>query len=229
MGLFQYRVEHRREVTRRGVDDLQYVGSRGLLRQRLARLGQEPGVLHRDDGLCGEVLEQRDLLVSEWTDFLAKCGNRAKHCTIFPKRYYQQRSRAAKLDEALIPFAFRHAVCRDIGDVDKLAASHARPRGIVVPQRHPTQLTPIFCKLRFPMNRHCSIPVTIEHQQAAHRGAAKCMGLLQDRIEYRGEVAGGGIYDLQYPSGGSLAGKRLVELLTQLRVGTPKFSDLVVG
>ena len=41
-GLIQYRIEYRREVTGRGVDDLQYLGGRSLLLQCLARLGQEP-------------------------------------------------------------------------------------------------------------------------------------------------------------------------------------------
>ena len=38
--LFEHRVEYRREVAGRGIDDLQYLGGRGLLLQRLARLGE---------------------------------------------------------------------------------------------------------------------------------------------------------------------------------------------
>jgi hypothetical protein len=37
--LFEHRVEDRGEVARRAVDDLQYLGGRGLLLQSLARLG----------------------------------------------------------------------------------------------------------------------------------------------------------------------------------------------
>jgi hypothetical protein len=37
--LLQNRVEHRRQITRRGVDDLQDFGGRSLLVQCLARLG----------------------------------------------------------------------------------------------------------------------------------------------------------------------------------------------
>ena len=48
----------------RRVDDLQYLGGRGLLLQSLARLGQEPRILHRGDRLRREVFEQRNLLVS---------------------------------------------------------------------------------------------------------------------------------------------------------------------
>src|SRR6266446_6790341 len=45
MRLFQYRVEHRGEITGRRIDDLQYLGGGGLLLQRLAPLGQEPRIL----------------------------------------------------------------------------------------------------------------------------------------------------------------------------------------
>ena len=69
--LLQYRVEHRGEVAGRGIDHLQYLGGRGLLLQRLARLGQQPRVLHRDDRLRRKVLQQRDLLVGERPDLRA--------------------------------------------------------------------------------------------------------------------------------------------------------------
>src|SRR5215472_6146975 len=62
-GLFEHRVEHRSEVARRAIDDLQYLGGRGLLLEGLARLGQQPRILHRDDRLRREILQQRDLLV----------------------------------------------------------------------------------------------------------------------------------------------------------------------
>ena len=49
----------------------QDLGGRGLLFQCLARLGDQPRVLHRDDRLRREVLEQRDLLVGERAHLLA--------------------------------------------------------------------------------------------------------------------------------------------------------------
>ena len=39
--LFEHRVEHRREVAGRGIDDLQNLGGRGLLLQRLVALRSE--------------------------------------------------------------------------------------------------------------------------------------------------------------------------------------------
>src|ERR1700720_905416 len=58
--LFEHCIEHRREVAGRGIDDAQHLGRRGLLVERLARLGDEARVLHRDDRLRREVLPQRD-------------------------------------------------------------------------------------------------------------------------------------------------------------------------
>ena len=71
MRLLQHRVEHRRQIAGRGVDDLQHFGGRGLLFQRLALLGHQPRVLHRDHRLGGEVFQQSDLLVGEGADLLA--------------------------------------------------------------------------------------------------------------------------------------------------------------
>src|SRR5437870_8164483 len=59
--LLEHCVEHRREITGRAVDDPQQLGSRRLLLQGVARLGDEPRVLDCDDRLFGEVLDQLDL------------------------------------------------------------------------------------------------------------------------------------------------------------------------
>jgi hypothetical protein len=61
-------------------DELMTFRGGGLLFESLARLGQEPRVLHGDDRLRGEVLQQSDLLVCERADFLAVERNR-------PERY----------------------------------------------------------------------------------------------------------------------------------------------
>jgi hypothetical protein len=57
--------EDRREVAGGAVDDLQYLGGRGLLLQRLARLGQQPRVFHRDHRLVSKSSDQLDLLLAE--------------------------------------------------------------------------------------------------------------------------------------------------------------------
>jgi hypothetical protein len=69
--LLKHGVKHRGEIAGRGIDDLQYLGGCGLLLQCFARLGQQPRVLHRDDRLRREILQQRDLLVGEGSYLLA--------------------------------------------------------------------------------------------------------------------------------------------------------------
>ena len=59
------RLEHRRQIAARRVDHLQNLGGRGLLLQRLALFGDQPRVLHRDHGLIGKCLQQRDLALRE--------------------------------------------------------------------------------------------------------------------------------------------------------------------
>src|SRR5215831_8922033 len=74
--LFQYRLKDRLELTGRGVDDLQYLGRRGLLLQRLAQLGQQPRILDRNHRLVGEGAHQFDLPIRERLDPKAvKCDD----------------------------------------------------------------------------------------------------------------------------------------------------------
>jgi hypothetical protein len=53
------------QIERRAADDLEHVGSGGLLLQRFSQLVEQPSVLDGDDGLVGEVRHQLDLLVGE--------------------------------------------------------------------------------------------------------------------------------------------------------------------
>ena len=72
------------EVECRAADDLQHLGGRGLLLQRLGHLAiaglqllEQPHVLDGDDGLVGEGLEQLDLPVGERTDLAPRDDDRA--------------------------------------------------------------------------------------------------------------------------------------------------------
>src|SRR5215831_3522815 len=85
--LLQYRVEYRREVAGRGIDDAEYLRSSGLLLQGLARLGQQPRVLHRDDRLRRKILEQRDLFVGKGPYLKSARDNHSKQCVTLPQRY----------------------------------------------------------------------------------------------------------------------------------------------
>ena len=79
---FEHRVEHRLKVAGLAVDDAQHLGGRGLPIQRLSRLADEPGVLHRDHGLRREILQQRDLLLGKRSHLLAIDIYRAEKCLV---------------------------------------------------------------------------------------------------------------------------------------------------
>ena len=66
------RVEHRLQFAGRAGDDLEHLGGRGLLLQRLGQISrarlhlvEQPHVLDRDHRLVGEGRDQLDLLVGE--------------------------------------------------------------------------------------------------------------------------------------------------------------------
>src|SRR5262245_18900835 len=69
------RVEYRLQVECRTADDLEHVGSRGLLLKRFAQFVEQPRVLDCDDGLRGEILDQLNLFVGERTHLLAIDGD----------------------------------------------------------------------------------------------------------------------------------------------------------
>jgi len=61
---FQYRLN----IRRGGGDHTEDLACHGLLLQRFAQLVEQPRVLDGDDGLGGEIGQQRDLLVAEGTN-----------------------------------------------------------------------------------------------------------------------------------------------------------------
>ena len=70
-------VEHRRGVSDRRADCLQYFGGGRLMLQRLLGLVEQPHVLDGDDGLVGEGLDEADLPLVEGPDFAAPGGHDA--------------------------------------------------------------------------------------------------------------------------------------------------------
>src|SRR5262249_26896884 len=76
-GLFEYRVEHRRQVAGRGIDDLQHLRRRGLLLQGFARLGQQSRILHCNHSLVGKGANQLDLTIGERFDTMTRQANRS--------------------------------------------------------------------------------------------------------------------------------------------------------
>src|SRR5204863_5656493 len=117
--LFEHRVEHRREVAGRGIDNPQHLGGRGLLLQRFARLGDQPRVFHRDDRLRREVLEQRNLLVGERINLLAVDRDQAEKRVLFTKRNHELGSGAADLSELTKPLMPIRSVLLDVSKQDE--------------------------------------------------------------------------------------------------------------
>ncbi len=95
--LFQNRVEHRSKVAGRRIDDLQHLRGRGLLFQRFLRLGDQTRVLHRDDCLGSEVLQEGDLLIGKRADFLAKYDDNALDILILEKRHQCHGTRTSEV------------------------------------------------------------------------------------------------------------------------------------
>ena len=82
----QDRLEHRIEFARRAADDLEHLGSRGLMPQGLSQvfgarlhLIEQARILDRDYGLVGEGLQQFDLALRERSGFGAPNHHHADH------------------------------------------------------------------------------------------------------------------------------------------------------
>ena len=92
--LFQQDVEDRLKLAGRGIDDPQDLSNRLLLLQCLARLGQQPRILHRDDRLRREILQQRDLLVGERPHLLPIDLHNAEQAFVLAQRHTEIALRA---------------------------------------------------------------------------------------------------------------------------------------
>src|SRR5262249_21373055 len=65
----------------------------------LAQLIEQSRVLNRNNGLGGEILQQPDLLVGEWTNLLVKNGDCTNQLTFLEHRYGDDCPRASLLDQ----------------------------------------------------------------------------------------------------------------------------------
>jgi hypothetical protein len=101
-----------------------------------AQFAEEPCVLHRDDRLRSEILQQLDLLVGEWTDFLTVGGDITEKSIFLPQRHEKQRADAAEFDRGLHhrviagPCNLGHIV-----DLKQALALHDPRHGMVVARK----------------------------------------------------------------------------------------------
>ena len=68
-----------------------------MLLKRFPQLVEQAGILDGDDGLVGEIGDQRDLLVGEWANFLAIDDDSADHLVLTTHRYGDVRPRTAEV------------------------------------------------------------------------------------------------------------------------------------
>src|SRR5215469_354194 len=92
----------------------------------LTQFAQEPRVLHCDDRLCGEILQQRDLLIGERAYLSARDSERSYNNIVLEQRDCEVASGATEFDWRGSPPVSRsvHLVRRQIWGRDKLPCAH---------------------------------------------------------------------------------------------------------
>jgi hypothetical protein len=218
--LFQHRTEHRREIAGRGIDDLQYLGGRGLLLQRLAEVAvagvelvEQPGALDGDRGLVREGLEQLDLGAGEGLHIASSAADHAERLTFSEHRHSEERP---VIDHRL-QYVARPGVVVGVGQdilgmhrlrVDKGAAHDERPHGCSREEA---------VKCRRLLRRHAvdrdqvELPV-FEARHGAELRFADPGRARDDGLKYRGKLAGRAVDDLQHRGGGGLLRQRFIAL-----------------
>ena len=112
----------------------------------------------------------------------------AKQDAIFPQRYQKESADAARIGKG--PKTRMLAISIDrpgIGKVDERLAAAQLVHGCVPARRRQNR---VFDEIRHPVARYEMKLLAVEGCQGTQRGPAKSMCLIQDRIEYRSEVAG---------------------------------------
>src|SRR5262249_22163875 len=84
---FQYRIEHRREIAGRGVDDTKNLGCGRLLLQCLSGFGDKPCVLDCNDRLIGKCAHQFYLPIREWLYSLTRDVKYSDQRSLAQQRY----------------------------------------------------------------------------------------------------------------------------------------------
>ena len=103
---FHEGIEHGLQIERRAADDLEHVGCRGLLLKRLAQivgalaqLLEQSRVLDGDDGLLGEILDQRDLLAGERLHLFAEDRDCADQLVFLQHRHDDHGASTGDIDQ----------------------------------------------------------------------------------------------------------------------------------
>ena len=206
---FQHCIKHRWEVAGRAVDDLQDLGGGGLLLQGLTGLCQQPRVLHRNDRLCREVLQERDLLVGEREHLLAVDRDQAEHCVVLDQGHLQCTARTAKIDQRAsrrISSAISLALHQiSVFNNRALTASQEAVGCGARTGQHRVRREKRRAGGRHAVRCRGHELIAVERPQTAECGLTKAHRLFEHRVEHRRKVAGRRIYDAEQFGGRGLA------------------------
>ncbi len=191
-GFFEHGVEHGREVAGRGVDDLQYLGGRGLLLERLALFGEAPGIFHGERGLRGERLDQGDLCLREGAHLLPIEDEHADRPVFANEGYLDERANVPQLDAGHCHWQAMLEVGVDLGEIGDLAGlAFLQDAGCRAFRRHGLRFGPILDQSRgaITLGQHRELLVFVA-EEAAKRRIAQRHRPRDDQVEYRREIAG---------------------------------------
>ena len=196
---FDQRTEHGLEIEGRAADDLEHVGGRGLLLERLGKivgalpqLIEQPRILYGDDGLRREVRDQLDLLVSKRADFFAKNADGTDQLSIFQQGDVEQRADAAEIGRCAAPGIALGVdlLGAGIDDVHRLFGfdDPAEP-GVWAGEYRPA--LKVFGEFARDADLgKGGIGAVLITKQSADAGTAHAGCVLQDGLEHRREIAG---------------------------------------
>src|SRR5262245_34350722 len=117
------RVQHRLQVERRAADYLKHVSSGCLLLQRLAQLVEQSRVLNGNDGLGGEVRNQRNLLVGEGANLLVVDVEETHDLISFLDHWYGKEGSCSGVFRRWVVLGID--ILPDIRDVDHIMRPHS--------------------------------------------------------------------------------------------------------
>src|SRR5262249_7284752 len=179
-------IEYGLQIESRAADDLEHVGGRRLLLQRLAQLIEQSGVLDCDDRLRGGILDQIYLFIVEGSDLLAIDSDRTNQVVLLEHRYDQKRPSSGNLGNRFIGI-FRSDV-GDVGDLPRVSDTventgrATRRNWIVLAISGPS--------LRCIVQRNVPEYIAFVEQQVAEAGRADANSVLEHSLEHWLQLAG---------------------------------------
>ena len=212
----QKRIEHHLKVKGRTADDLEHVGGRGLLRERLlkvvrARLHfiEQAHILDRDDRLVGEGLQDLDLSRVERSCLGSPHHQRAFDPVVAQQGHACDGARAGERVHGNVEFAVLERVGDDFGLAGQQdPPRHRRPSG----GRRMLREIPPHRRVPALGHRPISEPVAFTNTNRAAPAAAKRDGRGQQCLEHNIKIERRAADDLEHVRGRGLLRERLLDL-----------------